>query len=189
MKQKDSKWYCAGTKGRPPLPLLARGRQPTQVLPFRCRVSDLVPCHCDGCLGLMILWSRTGVLVMRTEGGLAPDGGHFPPPESCETLVGRSPPFVLGGIQLSGLPWSLVQARRRPCSALLCTGQPFHPVSADLGIAPSSPLTGRVSFLFRCQPSPATPLGVVHPAVREELPQEITVAHPPTRVLIATIHR
>ena len=43
------------------------------------------------------------------------------------TFVGRSPPFVLGGIQLSGLPWSLVQARRRPCSALLCTGQPFHP--------------------------------------------------------------
>jgi hypothetical protein len=104
-------------------------------------------------------------------------------PRSCSTRLGRSPPFVLGGIQLSGPPWSLVQARRRPCSALLCTGQPFHPVPVDLGIAPSSRLTGRVSFLFRCQPSPATPLGVVHPAVREELPQEIPVAHPPTRVM------
>jgi hypothetical protein len=48
-------------------------------------------------------------------------------PGSCMTRPGRSPPLVLGGIQLSGLPWSLVQARRRPCSALLCTGQPFHP--------------------------------------------------------------
>jgi hypothetical protein len=108
---------------------------------------------------------------------ISPRGNHV-----GETLVGRSPPFVLGGIQLSGLPWSLVQARRRPCSALLCTGQPFHPVPIDLGTAPSSHLTRRVSFLFRCQPSPTTPLGVVHPAVREELPQEIPVAHPPTRV-------
>lgn len=99
------------------------------------------------------------------------------------TLLGRSPPFVLGGIQLSGLPWSLVQARRRPCSALLCTGQPFHPAPVDLGIAPSSRWAGRVSFLFCCQPSPATSLGVVHPAVREELPQEIPVAHPPSRVI------
>jgi len=72
---------------------------------------------------------------------------------------------------------------------LLCTGQPFHPVPVDLGIAPSSRLTGRVSFLFRCQPSPATSLGVVHPALREELPQEIPVAHPPTRVLVAIIRR
>jgi len=64
--------------------------------------------------------------------------GAFPSTEVIMTRVGRSPPFVLGGIQLSGLPWSLVQARRRPCSALLCTGQPFHPVPVDLGIAPSS---------------------------------------------------
>src|SRR4029077_5893564 len=61
-------------------------------------------------------------------------------------------------------------------------GRPFHPAFTDLEIAPSSHLVRRVSFLFRRQPSPATPLGVVHPTVREELPQEIPVAYPPTRV-------
>jgi hypothetical protein len=76
-------------------------------------------------------------LFWRREEEVAPGGG-FPLHRGMMTLVGRSPPFVLGGIQLSGLPWSLVQARRRPCSALLCTGQPFHPVPVDLGIAPSS---------------------------------------------------
>jgi hypothetical protein len=115
--------------------------------------------------------------------GYAPQpGAPLWRPGSCSTRAGHSPPFVLGGIQLSGLPWSLVQARRRPCSALLCAGQPFHPTSVDLRISPSSPLTGRVAFLFRCQPSPVTPLGVVHPAAREELPQEVPVAHPPARV-------
>ena len=109
-------------------------------------------------------------------------GAAFGRPRLRSTRAGHSPPFVLGGIQLSGPPWSLVQARRRPCSALLCTGRPFHPVLADLGISPSSHLTRRVSFLFRSQPSPAAPLGAVHPAVREELPQEIPVAHPPARV-------
>ena len=39
-----------------------------------------------------------------------------------------------------------------------------------------------VSFLFRCPPSPAVSLGTMHPAMREELPQETPVARPPTRV-------
>jgi len=61
-------------------------------------------------------------------------------------------------------------------------GRPFHPAFTDLGIAPSPHLVRRVSFLFRSQPSPVTLLSVMHPAVREELPQEVPVAHAPARV-------
>jgi len=85
------------------------------------------------------------------------------------------------GFSLAAYP-GLVQARPRPRSALLCMGRPFHPAFTDLGIAPSPHLVKRVSFLFRSQPSPVTLLSVMHPAVREELPQEVPVAHAPARV-------
>src|SRR5213594_441319 len=61
-------------------------------------------------------------------------------------------------------------------------GRPFHPQAAELRVAPSPRLATGVSFLFRCPPSPAVPLGTMHPAMREELPQETPVARPPTRV-------
>ena len=61
-------------------------------------------------------------------------------------------------------------------------GRPFHPQTAELRVAPSPRLATGVSFLFRCPPSPAVPLGTMHPAMREELPQETPVARPPTRV-------
>src|SRR5438552_17590076 len=61
-------------------------------------------------------------------------------------------------------------------------GRPFHPQAAELRVAPSPRMATGVSFLFRCPPSPAVPLGTMHPAMREELPQETPVARPPTRV-------
>src|SRR3989442_6169412 len=62
-------------------------------------------------------------------------------------------------------------------------GRPFHPQAAELRVAPSPRMATGVSFLFRCPPSPAVPLGIMHPAMREELPQETPVARPPTRVI------
>src|SRR5713101_7859092 len=64
-------------------------------------------------------------------------------------------------------------------------GRPFHPQAAELRVAPSPRLATGVSFLFRGPPSPAVPLGTMHPAMREELPQETPVARPPTRVRAA----
>src|SRR5438132_14290571 len=61
-------------------------------------------------------------------------------------------------------------------------GRPFHPQAAELRVAPSPRMATGVSFLFRCPPSPAVSLGTMHPAMREELPQEAPVARPPTRV-------
>gem|GEM_PF-4361238 len=43
----------------------------------------------------------------KVEHHLGPNGRSFLLPSGlCSTCVGRSPPPVLGGIQLSGLPWS-----------------------------------------------------------------------------------
>jgi len=67
----------------------------------------------------------------------------------------------------------------RPCSARVSR---FIPLPTDLKVSLSSPLMGRVSFLFWSQPSPTAPLGAARPALREELPQEVPVARPPARV-------
>ena len=85
---------------------------------------------------------------------------------------GHSPPSVLGGIQLRGLPG---------LSAVSLSSAPFD--LAPRGVAVSSLIRdfsgitafiafpARVSFLFQSQRSPAAFLNAASPARREELPQ------------------
>jgi hypothetical protein len=57
--------------------------------------------------------------TLTVMGVRSPEEGSFPSPEAVATCADRSPPPVLGGIQLSGLPWS-----------------PAGPSSTTFGLAP-----------------------------------------------------
>ncbi len=104
-----------------------------------------------------------------------------PPPRFLLACAGCSPPSVLDGIPLSGLP--------RPPAGVSSAAFGLAPhgsaVSSRFPPTSRSPhhrAMGRVSFLFWSRPSLVAPPGAVRPAAREELPQEIPVARPPARV-------
>jgi hypothetical protein len=109
------------------------------------------------------------------------EGHGFRRAPAILTCAGRSPPPVLDGIQLSGLPWSPAG----PSSTTFGLAPRGSAVSSRIPPTSRSPhhrMMGRVSFLFWSRPSLAAPLGAARPAPREELPQEIPVARPPARV-------
>jgi hypothetical protein len=105
----------------------------------------------------------------------------FPPPPRIPTRPGHSPPSVLGGIQLSGLPWSPAGVSSTTFG-LAPHGSAVSSRSPPTSRSPHHRMMGRVSFLFWSRPSRVASLDAARPAVREELPQEIPVARPPTRV-------
>ncbi len=105
----------------------------------------------------------------------------FPPPPRIPTCAGHSPPSVLGGIQLSGLPWSPAGVSSTTFG-LAPRGSAVSSRSPPTSRSPHHRMMGRVSFLFWSRPSQAASLDAARPAAREELPQEIPVARPPARV-------
>ena len=112
---------------------------------------------------------------------MRPWARFFAAPQPPLTCAGRSPPSVLDGIPLSGLPWPPAGVS----SATFGLAPHGSAVSSRFPSTSRSPhhrAMGRVSFLFWSRPSPVAPPGAVRPAAREELPQEIPVARPPARV-------
>lgn len=119
---------------------------------------------------------------------IKPQREESPPPiGSGSTRPGHSPPSVLGGIQLSGLPWSPAGVSSTTFG-LAPHGSAVSSRSPPTSRSPHHRMMGRVSFLFWSRPSRIASLDAVRPAAREELPQEIPVARPPARVALLCQH-